>query len=211
MIPESVIEDVRARLDVVAVIGRHTKLLKSGSSFVGTCPFHAEKNPSFRVYAEKKRFRCYGCGAHGDVFEFLQKLERKEFPVVVRELALEVGVDVPEKKAPAHLEPLRQEKAGALAACEAAASHWIAQLWGAPGEDARRHLNARGVNEATAREFRLGAAVKEWHDLHHAVAGKNGCRTRTSSELGSFSTRERASTTDFATGSSSRSRISTGA
>ncbi len=164
MIPESVIEDVRSRLDAVAVI----------SSFVGTCPFHAEKNPSFRVYAEKKRFRCYGCGAHGDVFEFLQKLERKEFPVVVRELALEVGVDVPEKKAPAHLEPLRQEKAGALAACEAAASHWIAQLWGAPGEDARRHLNARGVNEATAREFRLGAAVKEWHVLHRAIAGKNG-------------------------------------
>jgi len=211
VIPESVIEDVRSRLDAVAVIGRHTKLRKGGSSFVGTCPFHAEKNPSFRVYAEKKRFRCYGCGAHGDVFEFLQKLERKEFPVVVRELALEVGVNVPEKKAPAHLEPLRKEKAGALAACEAAASHWIAQLRGAAGDDARRHLNARGVNEATARKFRLGAAVKEWHDLHHAVAGKNGCRTRTSSELGSFSTRERASTTDFATGSSSRSRISTGA
>lgn len=174
MIPESVIEDVRARLDAVAVIGRHTKLRKSGSSFVGTCPFHAEKNPSFRVYAEKKRFRCYGCGAHGDVFEFLQKLQGKEFPVVLRELAVEVGVDVPEKKAPAHLEPFRQEKAGALAACEAATSHWIAQLWGAAGDDARRHLNARGVNEATAREFRLGAAVKEWHDLHRAVAGRNG-------------------------------------
>ena len=176
MIPESVIEDVRSRLDAVAVIARHTKLRKSGSSFVGTCPFHAEKNPSFRVYAEKKRFRCYGCGAHGDVFEFLQKLERKEFPVVVRELALDVGVDVPEKKAPAHLEPLRQEKAGALAACEASAVHWNAQLWGAAGEDTRRYLNARGINEATAREFRLGAAVKGWHDLHRAVAGRNALK-----------------------------------
>lgn len=174
MIPESVIEDVRTRLDAVAVIGRHTKLRQSGSSFVGTCPFHSEKNPSFRVYAEKKRFRCYGCGAHGDVFEFLQRLEGKEFPVVVRELAVELGVEVPEKKAPAHLEPLRQEKAGALAACEASSEHWTANLWGAAAEDARRYLHARGVSEATAREFRLGAAVKEWHDLHRAVAGRNG-------------------------------------
>lgn len=173
MIPESVIEDVRARLDAVALIGRHTKLRKSGSSFVGTCPFHQEENPSFRVYAEKKRFRCYGCGAHGDVFEFLQKLQGKEFPVVVRELAVEVGIDVPEKKAPAHLERLRQEKAGAFAACEAAVAHWSAQLWDAAAEDARRHLNARGVNEATAREFRLGTAVKEWHDLHRAVVRRN--------------------------------------
>src|SRR5689334_634165 len=123
MIPESVIEEVRTRIDAVAVIGRHTTLRKSGGSFVGACPFHAEKNPSFRVYAEKKRFRCYGCGAHGDVFEFIQKLEFKEFPVVVRELAAEVGVDVPDEKRAAHLEPLRLEKAGALAACEASAAH----------------------------------------------------------------------------------------
>lgn len=177
MIPDSVIDDVRARLDAVGVIGRHTKLRKSGSGFVGTCPFHAEKDPSFRVYAEKKRFRCYGCGAHGDVFEFLQKLQGKDFPVVVRELAIEMGVNLPGTNAPSRLEPLRQEKAGALAACEAAAAHWAAHLWGAAGEDARRHLNARGLNEATAREFRLGAAAKEWHDLHRAVAGRNGLST----------------------------------
>jgi len=173
VIPESVIEEVRARLDAVAVIGRHTKLRKSGSSFVGTCPFHQEKNPSFRVYPEKKRFRCYGCGAHGDIFEFLQKLQGKDFPAVVRELANEVGVEVQEK-APAHLEAHRQEKAGALAACEASAAHWIALLWGATGDDARRYLTARGVNATTAREFGLGAAVNAWHDLHRAVAGRNG-------------------------------------
>lgn len=174
MIPESVIEEVRARLDAVTVIGRHTTLQKSGSSFVGTCPFHSEKNPSFRVYAEKKRFRCYGCGAHGDVFEFLQKVERKEFPVVVRELAAEIGVEVPGKRGTDNLGPLRLEKAGALAACEASAAHWSSRLWEPVGEEARRYLGARGVTEATAREFRLGTAAKEWHDLHRAVAGKNG-------------------------------------
>ncbi len=174
MIPDSVIADVRARLDAVAVIGRHTKLRRSGASFVGTCPFHVEKAPSFRVYAEKKRFRCYVCGAHGDVFEFLQKLEGKEFPAVVRELAAEVGVAVPETRAPPQLDPVRQERIAALAACEASASHWTAHLWGPAGEDARRYLGARGVNETTAREFRLGAAVKHWHDLHRAVAGRNG-------------------------------------
>jgi DNA primase len=174
MISDSVIEDVRARLDAVAVIGRHTKLRKSGSSFVGTCPFHPEKNPSFRVYPEKKRFRCYGCGAHGDIFEFLQKVERKEFPIVVRELAVEVGVAVPERKGAAHMESLRLDKAGALAACEASAAHWSSHLWGAAGEEARRYLATRGVTEVTAREFRLGTAAQEWHDLHRAIAGKNG-------------------------------------
>jgi DNA primase len=69
---------------------------------------------------------------------------------------------------------VRLEKAGALAACEAAAAHWSSRLWDTAGEEGRRYLSARGVTEATAREFRLGTAAREWHDLHRAVAGKNG-------------------------------------
>jgi len=174
MIPESVIEEVRARLDAAEVIGRHVPLRKSGSSLLGACPFHAEKSPSFRVYPDQKRFYCYGCGAHGDVFEFIGKLLGKEFPEVIRELAEEVGVQVSDEGGPPHLEMFRKQRAGALAACEASAVHWASRLWGPEGEMARRYLGARGVTEATAHQFKLGVASAGWHDLETAIAGRNG-------------------------------------
>jgi DNA primase len=95
MIPDSIIEEIRNRTDVVAVIGRHVELQKSGRTWKGCCPFHGERTPSFHVYPEDKHFKCYGCGEYGDVFKFLQKLEGKEFPEVVRSLAAESGIEIP--------------------------------------------------------------------------------------------------------------------
>src|SRR6266567_1116318 len=95
MIPADVIEDVKARVDVLEVIGRHVQLRKSGTSFVGRCPFHEEKTGSFRVYPNDKRWRCYGCSKHGDVFQFFTYLEGKRFDQVVRELAAQVNVTLP--------------------------------------------------------------------------------------------------------------------
>ena len=80
---------------MVAVIGRHVELKRSGRTWKGCCPFHGENTPSFHVYVEDKHFKCYGCGEYGDVFKFLQKLQGKEFPDVVRELAAEAGVEIP--------------------------------------------------------------------------------------------------------------------
>ena len=96
MIPDAVIEQIRDRVDVVAVIGRHVELKRSGRTWKGNCPFHGERTPSFHVYPEDKHFKCYGCGAYGDVFKFLQQLEGKEFPEVVRALAAEAGIEIPE-------------------------------------------------------------------------------------------------------------------
>ena len=92
MIPDTVIEEIRTRIDPVEVIGRRLELRKTGTSFSASCPFHSDRTPSFRVYPDSKRFKCFGCGARGDAFEFLQRFEGKDFRTVVQELATEAGV-----------------------------------------------------------------------------------------------------------------------
>jgi DNA primase len=167
MIPDSIIEEIRNRTDVVAVIGRHVELQRSGRTWKGCCPFHGERTPSFHVYPEDKHFKCYGCGEYGDVFKFLQKLEGKEFPEVVRSLAAEVGVEIPEETVEDTVEARRRrkERAEALAACDAAARYWQARLWSPHGEAGRAYLASRGISEEEARRFRLGISADEWSDL----------------------------------------------
>jgi DNA primase len=151
---------------VVAIIGRHVELKRSGRTWKGCCPFHGEKTPSFHVYPEDKHFKCYGCGEYGDVFKFLQKLQGKEFPDVVRELAAEAGVAIPDAiEESAEAVQRRRDRNEILAACEAASRYWSARLASRFGEGARRYLAERGVAEATAAAFRLGVAAQEWNDL----------------------------------------------
>ncbi|MGA8891707.1 MAG: DNA primase, partial [Anaeromyxobacteraceae bacterium] len=174
MIPDSIIEEIRNRTDVVAVIGRHVELQRSGRTWKGCCPFHGERTPSFHVYPEDKHFKCYGCGEYGDVFKFLQKLEGKEFPEVVRALAAEVGVEIPEEtqEDSAENRRRRKERAEALAACDAAARYWQARLWSPHGESGRAYLASRGISEEESRRFRLGIAAPEWSDLPGRLAPK---------------------------------------
>jgi DNA primase len=165
-----------ARVDVVAVIGRHVELKRSGRTWKGNCPFHGERTPSFHVYTEDKHYKCYGCGEHGDVFKFLQKLQGKEFPEVVRELAAEVGVEVPEADAreTAEAQKRRQERNELLAANDAAARYWAARLESRFGEAARAYLASRGVAEEQVRAFRRGVAAEGWDDLSRRLKEKKG-------------------------------------
>jgi DNA primase len=160
-------------VDVVAVIGRHVELKRSGRTWKGCCPFHGERTPSFHVYPEDRHFKCYGCGEYGDVFKFLQKLQGKEFPEVVRGLAAEVGVEIPERaEESAELRRKRQERAEVLAALDAAARYFQARLWSRHGEEARGYLAGRGVTDELAKRFRVGVASREWNDLAARVAEK---------------------------------------
>jgi DNA primase len=168
-----VIDEIRDRVDVVAVIGRHMELKRAGRTWKGCCVFHGEKTPSFHVYPEDKHFKCYGCGAYGDVFKFLQRLEGKEFPEVVRELAREVGVEIPEaEEESAEQKRRRKERNEIVAAGEAAARYWAARLQSRYGEAARRYLEGRGVTEESVQRFRLGVAADEWNDLPRRLADK---------------------------------------
>ena len=172
MIPAPIIEDVRSRIDPVEVIGRRIELRKAGTTFSGVCPFHADRTPSFRVYPDSKRFKCVGCGARGDVFEFLRRLDGKDFRTVVQELAAEAGIALPAQERLDQATAPDPVRACAERACAAALAHWTQRLWSESGSDARRFLATRGIDEATAREFRLGAALREWHDLEEALRGR---------------------------------------
>jgi len=168
-----VIDEIRGRVDVVAVIGRHMELKRSGRTWKGNCPFHGERTPSFHVYPEDKHFKCYGCGAYGDVFGFLQKLEGKEFPDVVRDLAREVGVEIPEAGEESVEQQRRRKERNEIAvACDASARYWAARLQSRFGAEAQGYLAERGVGEEAVKRFRLGVAADEWNDLPRRLADK---------------------------------------
>jgi DNA primase len=173
VIPDAVIDEIRGRVDAVAVIGRHMELKKSGRTWSGCCVFHGERTPSFHVYPEDGHWKCYGCGEHGDVFKFLQKLQGKEFPEVVRSLAMEVGVELPEREEDsAEQRRRRAERAELLAACDAAARYYAARLASRYGEAARAYVDSRGFSQETVKQFRLGVASTDWDDLTARLAAK---------------------------------------
>src|SRR5512133_2813589 len=150
------------------------ELKKSGRTWKGCCVFHGERTPSFHVYPEDKHFKCYGCGAYGDVFTFLQRLEGKEFPDVVRGLAAEAGIEIPEaaEEDSAEARKKRKERNEVIAACDAAARYFAARLASRHGEDARGYLARRGVGEEAIRKFRLGVAADAWNDLGRRLGEK---------------------------------------
>ena len=94
--PDELIEEVRVKNDIVDVISGYVRIQKKGSNYMGLCPFHNEKSPSFSVSGSKQIFHCFGCGAGGNVFTFLMTYENFTFPEAVKELADRAGVSLPE-------------------------------------------------------------------------------------------------------------------
>jgi DNA primase len=156
MIPDSAVEAVKARIDGTRLLGRHLDLRRSGSGFIAACPFHEDRRPSLRFYPESARFQCFGCGAHGDVVAFLQRISGKSFPAVIRELAQEVGVDLG-----GTLDPAERDRQEVVAACAAAQGHFQAALSSEAGAPARAYLKALGISEGTARAMHLGFSTGE--------------------------------------------------
>ncbi|GAO01287.1 DNA primase [Anaeromyxobacter sp. PSR-1] len=170
MISPDIIEEVKRLADPVVLIGTRVKLWKSGIAYAGSCPFHEERQASFRVYPKDKHFVCYGCGASGDIFQFFQRADGKAFPTVVRELAASLGIVIPPDRSPTVQERReRDEHVALLAACEAATTHWQRNLWGSAGGKAREYLAERRVTDEAVRAFRLGFALPDWHDLERAL------------------------------------------
>ncbi len=160
-IPEHTIDEILERVDLVALVGRHVELKKSGKSFKGRCPFHQEKSASFYVTPELRRFKCFGCQAGGDAIAFVQRYLGKTFVDAVRDLAREVGVDLAAAE-----DPSARERQHLREVTDLALEHFKAQLWHATeGKVAREALAARGVSEETARSFGLGWAPEAWTRL----------------------------------------------
>ena len=166
MIPEPIIDEVRARADIVEVVGEQISLKRAGKDFRALCPFHHEKTPSFYVVPAKGFYKCFGCGESGDVFSFLMKRGGLTFQDAVRELAGKVGVDIPETRRADGEEPHRK----VYEAIAFAAEYFCEQLWDEKaGERARRYLDGRGIGEDVARRFGLGYALDDWRKLREAA------------------------------------------
>ncbi len=162
------LEEVRTRADIVEVIGAHVRLKRAGRNFVGLCPFHNEKTPSFSVNAERGFFHCFGCGAGGTVFNFVMRTEGLSFPEAIESLARRYSVTLPERGAEAG--PGAGERDAALRANQIAADFFVHVLWKTPdGAAAREYLSARGVAAETARTFMLGFAPERPANLARAL------------------------------------------
>ncbi len=154
--PPQFLDEIRARVPLADVIGRRVRLQKRGKEYLGLCPFHNEKTPSFTVNEDKGFYHCFGCGAHGDVIGFVMQTEGRSFPEAVEDLAARAGLDVP-KASPE--ERAKAKAAESLHAVNEAACAWFeARLRGAEGRAALDYLEGRGLTDDTIARFRLGFA-----------------------------------------------------
>jgi len=163
------VERVRAASDIVEVIGASVALRRSGRNWVGLCPFHAEKTPSFSVNAERQFYHCFSCKAGGDVFRFVMDTEKVGFLEAVEMLSRRAGIAVPERRSGEG----RGRRGVLLEALEAAAQAYE-QWLGDPGQGARAraYLEGRGVAHETVRAFRLGLAPPGWDALSARLRGR---------------------------------------
>jgi DNA primase len=153
---DGLLDEIRNRTDLVALVGRRVKLVRKGREMWGCCPFHNEKSPSFKVSNERRSYKCFGCGKGGDCFKWLIETEGLSFPEGVEKLAAEAGVELP-KWSPED-EAREQKKKSLYDVVELAAKFYEAQLFEAGGKVARDYLKTRGLDGAAARQFRLGYA-----------------------------------------------------
>jgi DNA primase len=166
-IPQAFIQELLARADVVEVVGRFVQLRKAGANFVGLCPFHAEKSPSFNVSPSKQFYHCFGCGKSGDAIRFLMEHAGMNFVEATKELAGEYGLEVPEDDA----SPADRERAA-----KAREKHLtLTDVLEKAGEAYRKHLKnspraidylkGRGLSGEIAKRFGMGYAPEGWRTL----------------------------------------------
>jgi DNA primase len=155
------VEEIKARLNIVDVVGEYVRLTKAGSHWKGLCPFHHEKSPSFMVNEEKQIFHCFGCTKGGDVFTFVQEIESVEFREALKLLAEKAGVQLEEFKGQQY-----DNKKRILTALELATKFYETQLWKGMGKDKiLGYLRDRGLTDESIRDFRLGYAPGGWDNI----------------------------------------------
>ena len=164
--PPPLLDEIRAGVDIVELVGRFVNLRKAGQNYKGLCPFHGEKTPSFMVNPRKGIFHCFGCGVGGDAFGFVMRQDRLSFPEAVRALARQAGVALPEERGARPGETGREELYRVM---EQAAAFYTERLWTVGGERARKYLDERGIAPEVARRFGLGWAPEGWETLPDAL------------------------------------------
>src|SRR5947207_467951 len=149
---------VKQQADIVRVVGEYVRLKKSGQNFIGLCPFHAEKSPSFAVHPTKQIYHCFGCGVDGDVFKFVMEMEKCAFPEAIRIVAEKCGIAVPRQKERSPEERKEnQQRALLVEMHREAQTFFVKQLEGTlEGKAARAYLEDRGLDKDAIARFGIG-------------------------------------------------------
>ncbi len=163
---ENQIKEVQERADIVEIISEYIALQKRGDDFIGLCPFHSEKTPSFNVSPQKQLFYCFGCGTGGNVFTFLMKKDNLTFPEAVRYLADRYNVEISSGKLDREISPEFKEKQAQLKANRLATQFFKYNLFNThQGQRALAYLKSRGIKPDTIEKFSLGYAMPAWDSL----------------------------------------------
>jgi DNA primase len=166
------VEEIKKRLDIVAVISDYLTLKKSGISFKAVCPFHSEKTPSFTVSPERQSWHCFGCGEGGDVISFVQKIDGLTFTEALERLAPRAGVEY-QPSSPAD-NRIKSEKSKIMEVLELCARLFHEILQNHPTAiDARNYLEKRGIDAESIKKFRIGYAPNAWETVSSALTKKN--------------------------------------
>lgn len=163
MIPQSFIQDLLGRIDIVEVVDRHVKLKRSGANYSACCPFHSEKSPSFTVSPTKQFYHCFGCGAHGTAIGFMMEYGGMGFVDAVKDLAQGVGMQVPEEARSEQAQRRAEEAPDLYGVLLQAAQFYRNQLKDAP--QAIEYLKRRGLSGEIAKRFGIGYAPDGWQNL----------------------------------------------
>ena len=171
MIPQSFIQDLLNRVDIVDVVERYVKLKRAGANYVACCPFHGEKTPSFTVSQSKQFYHCFGCSAHGTAIGFIMEYNGSGFVDAVKELAQSVGMKVPEEVRSERTQRRAEEGDDLHGVLLQAAQFYRAQLKEAP--HAVAYLKGRGLSGEIAKRFGIGYAPDGWQGLAAAFPDYN--------------------------------------
>ena len=187
---DDVIEEVRTKNDIVDVVSQYVKLTRKGSSYFGLCPFHNEKTPSFSVTPAKQMYYCFGCGAGGNVFNFIMEYENYTFGEALSHLAQRAGVELPKIEYSREAKEKAERKALLLEINKKAAQYFYYQLRREGGKAAYQYLTGRGLSEETIKKFGLGYSDKYSDDLYKYMKAK-GYSDELLRESGLFNADER--------------------
>jgi DNA primase len=158
------IEEIKNRLDIVNVVGKYVKLKQAGKNYVGLCPFHNEKTPSFVVSPDLQRYKCFGCLESGDIFNFLQKIENIDFPEALEKLAKEAGVELKKQEGFSKYKILEEINYKAT-------HYYYSQL--KENKKAMDYLEKRGFNKESIKNFGIGYAPKKPELRKYLLRTKN--------------------------------------
>lgn len=165
---QSTVEQIKAKLDVVAVLSQYIQLTKAGSTYKARCPFHSEKTPSFTVSPVRDSYHCFGCGEHGDMFTFVEKVEGVDFKGALKILAEKAGVEIIYEHTSG---PSKDERERLFAVLEDATKIFIRERHG--HAEITEYLRSRGLSDSTIDSFRIGFIPEGWHHLYDGLIAKN--------------------------------------